>query len=818
MKLFKNAVKNSDLYYSKIHLHHMSRLVVSISLMFILLSSVTFTNFAFAYEKENHYWLKIALALNCGFTIDEARVIATGDWNMDEDSETAPVRTGSGTDNPKWKWHALPTEDPDVDKNQPSSGNQQIKQRQHDLYNRALNEKDTGMRLFKFGQYLHYEEDKWSHWGYTTGIGHALPNIAPGMTSPDQTHANPETYRYMVFDSMVNLGKLAKSLGKDTQCVSDLVPLDTYHGSPEYGKDFPWISPQEIKRTDADKFKKSVDKHLSDWGKTTLINEVIDVSKRKSDEGVTESFISYISDKTGISKSDVGKKYDYIYVDIDDNGDAKKLPDNLIKFLKSNDKKISSVKNNAKSNVELAHFQKLYKISKFTEKLTSALVTANDGEIKMLKKALELAKKDRSNLDSQKTVQKIKVQLKDAESDKKDLARLVDESKQVTKKIADTAVENGIKKGDLGKIPSPNKPLDHSMIGSALLDWSTDTDKLASILFGTMTDADKKEARDYVKRMNQQEAKKHDDKPATSDAPLESILDEIDDFGGPDAKPSQTNPDAPAESILDDISISGPDVNVPKPDNSKNTCGSLRGFTIQVGCHLRDETKDYRTAIDVSNFGVTPGSTSKEPRLDRVLIGGGSQTNDNKPKTTTSSGAQEKPGEKVISTGNPVITNTKPVMTLPSKYTLEATGPSGTEVRYDATAQDKEDGFILPKCNPDYGSIFPIGTTTVTCTTKDSDGNSVSGTFTVIVRDTTPPNIPAFQPREGVRDDSGVQVFFDVVAVDLVDGNVPANCNYPSGYKFPIGVTILTCTADDSRGNHATRSLQITVTIKESGQ
>ncbi|NDF30190.1 MAG: HYR domain-containing protein [Nitrososphaeria archaeon] len=823
----------------------MRRLIISLALMFLLVSSVTVTNFASAYEKENHYWLKMALALNCGFTIDEARVIATGDWNMDEDSETAPVRTGSGTDNPKWKWHALPTEDPDVDKNQPSAGNQQIKQRQHDLYNRALNEKDTGMRLFKFGQYLHYEEDKWSHWGYTTGIGHALPNVAPGMTSPDQTHANPETYRYMVFDSMVNLGKLAKSLGKDTQCVSDLVPLDTYHGSPEYGKDFPWVSPQEIKRSDADKFKKSVDKHLSDWGKTALINEVIDVSKKKGEEGVTESFISYISGKTGISKSDVGKKYDYIYVDIDDNGDAKKLPDVLIKFLKSNDKKTSSVKNKTKSNVDLAHFQKLYKISKMTERLTSALVTLNDGETKELKKTLDLAKKDYTKTkkpETQKLVQKIQNQIKDAESDKKDLTKLVDTSKTVTKKITEFAAENGVKKNDLAKIAIPNKPLDHSAIGSALLDITTDTDKLASVLFGTTTEADRKEARQYVQQLaNFNKEHEKTTPPQTSDAPLESILDEIDDFGGPDARPpqnkdskqSQVNPDAPPESILDDIPISGPDVNAPKPkpqleiksgpkqeiklENDKSSCGTIRGLWIyEASCHLQDERNDYNTLIDIRDFGIK--STTDQPRIDRILIGGEPQTNTStKPKTAIGSGTQEKPGEKgVIGTGNAVITNTKPVMTIPSKLTLEATGPSGAEVRYDATAQDKEDGFILPKCTPEYGSIFPIGTTTVTCTTKDSGGNSVSGTFTVTIRDTTPPAFGPFQPTEGVKDDTGVQVFFDVTATDLVDGSVPVSCNYQSGYKFPPGVTDLKCTASDSRGNQSTKTVQITVKVTES--
>ena len=166
----------------------------------------------------------------------------------------------------------------------------------------------------------------------------------------------------------------------------------------------------------------------------------------------------------------------------------------------------------------------------------------------------------------------------------------------------------------------------------------------------------------------------------------------------------------------------------------------------------------------------------------------------------------------------PVQTNTKPTLTIPKQITQEATSSSGATVNYNVSGQDKEDGAITPACSYPSGYVFPIGTTTVSCTVDDSNNNSISGSFTVTIRDTTPPNIPAFQPTEGVRDETGVQVFFTVTASDLVDGDVPASCNYPSGYKFPIGVTLLTCTADDSKGNHASRSLQITVTKKESGQ
>ncbi|NDB62508.1 MAG: hypothetical protein EB170_01300, partial [Nitrosopumilaceae archaeon] len=703
----------------------MRRLIISLALIFLFVSSVTVTNFASAYEKENHYWLKMALALNCGFTIDEARVIATGDWNMDEDSETAPVRTGSGTDNPKWKWHALPTEDPDVDKNQPSAGNQQIKQRQHDLYNRALNEKDTGMRLFKFGQYLHYEEDKWSHWGYTTGIGHALPNVAPGMTSPDQTHANPETYRYMVFDSMVNLGKLAKSLGKDTQCVSDLVPLDTYHGSPEYGKDFPWVSPQEIKRSNSAEFKKAVDKYLSDWGKTTLINEVIGVSKKKGEEGVTESFISYISVKTGISKSDVGKKYDYIYVDIDDDGDAKKLPDNLVKSILVKPTKITTTKpvkpdstketKSAESAQLKNDLQKLYQIGKYGEKITSIIKHANDNEYKALKKLsgdTKLIYSKTKSPEAKKLGDKIQEQLKDTEKDKKQIDTLDVDSKKITKQILDIAKDNKISKTDL------DKAIENKLI-----------DRASDLLNGKPIEkwADEK-WHEFREKLTQEQ------------------------------KSNPKNPDAPPESILDDVEINGPDVSAPKEKSDQgikhgesvpglgrygidwgDTYEDMMMLFKQQTVDLQKQTNDQIVLVDIQHqfdelkqkiVIIDPKKSiiQKDPtKLPDSKIDNTKKPTQIQPKSDPIE-TKEKPIIQKDPTTEPKPSNTKPTLSIPKQVTQEATGPNGANVSFSTSSQDKEDGSLTPTCTPPSGSVFQIGATSVSCTVTDSNNNSVTYT------------------------------------------------------------------------------------------
>jgi len=54
-------------------------------------------------------------------------------------------------------------------------------------------------------------------------------------------------------------------------------------------------------------------------------------------------------------------------------------------------------------------------------------------------------------------------------------------------------------------------------------------------------------------------------------------------------------------------------------------------------------------------------------------------------------------------------------------------------VAYTATAHDAVDGDTAVTCNPPSGSTFPIGDTTVSCSSTDAHGNTATGTFTVSV-------------------------------------------------------------------------------------
>ena len=80
--------------------------------------------------------------------------------------------------------------------------------------------------------------------------------------------------------------------------------------------------------------------------------------------------------------------------------------------------------------------------------------------------------------------------------------------------------------------------------------------------------------------------------------------------------------------------------------------------------------------------------------------------------------------------------------TVPAGITAEAGGPNGSTVNFTSNATDLVDGPLVAACTPASGTIFPVGTTTVSCVATDTSGNSsASAAFSVIVQDTTAPTV-----------------------------------------------------------------------------
>jgi len=108
------------------------------------------------FELDSHYYLRFGLSLSTCFDWDEAHLIASGDWGMDENgtthAEMNPVQTRNKID-----WHAFGHSD----------------RRFHELWLRSTAEQDLELRLIKLGQFMHFLEDWEAHAGYGIRMGHA---------------------------------------------------------------------------------------------------------------------------------------------------------------------------------------------------------------------------------------------------------------------------------------------------------------------------------------------------------------------------------------------------------------------------------------------------------------------------------------------------------------------------------------------------------------------------------------------------------------------------------------------------------------------
>jgi hypothetical protein len=165
---------------------------------------------------------------------------------------------------------------------------------------------------------------------------------------------------------------------------------------------------------------------------------------------------------------------------------------------------------------------------------------------------------------------------------------------------------------------------------------------------------------------------------------------------------------------------------------------------------------------------------------------------------------------------------TAPVVTVPTATTAEATGPGGATVNFGVSATDVIDGGLTVVCstsggpvNPS-GSLFPLGSTLVSCSAADKGGNTATATFTVTVVDTTPPVllVPANITARATGA-TGAQVTFVASATDLVDPAPVVTCVPASGSLFPLGTTVVQCTAKDASGNVPVPAT-FTVTVADS--
>ena len=176
--------------------------------------------------------------------------------------------------------------------------------------------------------------------------------------------------------------------------------------------------------------------------------------------------------------------------------------------------------------------------------------------------------------------------------------------------------------------------------------------------------------------------------------------------------------------------------------------------------------------------------------------------------TAVDSAGNESQCEFTVTVGD----TTPPMIDCPADTTIECAGPEGAVLEFDVTATDACDDTVTVVCVPKSGSTFPSGKTVVTCTAVDDFGNTSECTFTVTVADVTPPTVTcASDTTLECTGLGGAVLEFTATASDICDPEPVVECDPPSGSMFPLGETVVTCTARDAAGNEAQCSFTVTV-------
>ncbi|MGI2336902.1 MAG: HYR domain-containing protein, partial [Dehalogenimonas sp.] len=155
-----------------------------------------------------------------------------------------------------------------------------------------------------------------------------------------------------------------------------------------------------------------------------------------------------------------------------------------------------------------------------------------------------------------------------------------------------------------------------------------------------------------------------------------------------------------------------------------------------------------------------------------------------------------------------------PVITCSENITQTADeGVCGAIVNFAATATDNCSAVVTYSQDP--GTLFPVGTTTVTATATDPANNTDVCTFTVTVTDNEAPDISCPENITQTADEGvcGAIVNFAASATD----NCSAVVTYSQdpGTLFPVGTTTVTATATDPANNTDVCTFTVTVTDNE---
>ncbi|MFD2725450.1 HYR domain-containing protein [Hyunsoonleella rubra] len=263
-------------------------------------------------------------------------------------------------------------------------------------------------------------------------------------------------------------------------------------------------------------------------------------------------------------------------------------------------------------------------------------------------------------------------------------------------------------------------------------------------------------------------------------------------------------------------------VNLTATDQSGNSVSASATVTVEDSIDPTVVTKNITVQLDASGNASITASDINDGSSDNCTIAGLSlditdftcaDLGANPVNLTVTDQSGNSASAPATVTLEDVI---DPVVTCPSDI-IQPGDPEvcGAVVVFMASATDNCAGVVTSSV-PTSGSIFPIGTTTVTVTATDASGNTDVCTFDVTVNDTEDPVVSCpldiVQPADPGT--CGAVVNFMASATDncsvVTTSSAPA-----SGSVFPVGTTEVTVTATDASGNTDVCTFDVTVNDTE---
>ena len=169
---------------------------------------------------------------------------------------------------------------------------------------------------------------------------------------------------------------------------------------------------------------------------------------------------------------------------------------------------------------------------------------------------------------------------------------------------------------------------------------------------------------------------------------------------------------------------------------------------------------------------------------------------------------------------------TAPVVSVPSAIEIAAVDENGTPSANEfvvaflgeASAADNVD--VSVSVSNDALTVLPLGDSTITFTSTDAKGNSGTGSAVITVTDKTGPVVSAPEQFSFVGTEAGISTtatevvdfIASITATDNVDGSI-ADITNNALAALPFGLSTLTFTATDSKGNVGTAQTSINVAL-----